>query len=236
MTEENVFGDQTKEEGKVENQDSNSGSSSLFVIGERAYDVEAARKKIESADEHIRRIEEENAKMRDELNKAKTLEDVIAAMKPNTTSEEPKTPATNTEDVASLVERMLVETRRKEKAAANLEVADKEMKKIYGEKAKDMVIAKAEELGLGIKTITDIAAQSPAAFMQLFKSQQSESVESSNKGTQSSTAMPDGSIKEGTYAYYQKIRKENPALYNSPAVQQKMVEDADRLGREAFFS
>lgn len=233
MAEENVFGDQAE---KVENQESNSGSSSLFVVGEREYDVESARKKIENADEHIRRIEEENAQMREELQKAKTLDDVLKAMNTNTPGTQNQTNSPSTEDVASLVERMLTNSKQEEIATRNLEIADKEIKKIYGEKAKDMFQSKAQELGLGVKTLTELAAKSPTAFLKLFDNRTQDQVASSNKGTQSNLSIPDGEPKQGTYAYYQKMRKDNPSLYSSAKVQQKMMEDADRLGKEAFFS
>lgn len=49
-----------------------------FKVGEREYDVDAAAKKISSADEHIQRLEQENAEYRKKLESALT-EDAINA-------------------------------------------------------------------------------------------------------------------------------------------------------------
>jgi hypothetical protein len=39
-----------------------------------------------------------------------------------------------------------------------------------------------------------------------------------------------------SYADYQKLRKENPSAYYSTKVQQKMVDDAQKLGKSQFFN
>ncbi|MDG1738231.1 MAG: hypothetical protein P8H92_09760 [Paracoccaceae bacterium] len=38
-----------------------------------------------------------------------------------------------------------------------------------------------------------------------------------------------------SYADYQKLRRENPSAYYSTKVQQKMVEDAQKLGKSKFM-
>ena len=39
-----------------------------------------------------------------------------------------------------------------------------------------------------------------------------------------------------SYADYQKLRRENPSAYYSTKVQQKMVEDAEKLGKSKFMT
>lgn len=228
MSEENLFADQGEERQEI--------PVPLFEIGDRKYDAEAARKKIESADEHIKRIEAENAEIRASLQKAKTLEDVLSAMQ-SKQEQAPETPAPKTDNIAELVEAALSNAEQKRKQENNILSADTYMKQTYGEKAKEVLQKKATELGLGITTMMDIASKSPVAFKELFKeSSQQQQPASTNQNPHRTEAVPTGEPKEGTYAWYAKVRKENPTLYNSQAMQRRMLEDADRLGKEAFFS
>ena len=104
----------------------------------------------------------------------------------------------------------------------------------FGDKAKDMLESKAKEIGIGVSTFTSIAAQSPKALMAWFKD--TGPTPTSNEPASHNIDVLDASIKEGTYAFYQEMRKKNLNLYNSAAIQRKMVDDANRLGQEAFFS
>jgi len=231
MSEENTFGDQTKTstEGAVENKDV------LFEIGERKYDLDAVQKKILSADEHIKRIEAENAELREKINKATTLDAVMQAMKERGEATNQQTTVPNADDLVSLVKRTLSEQSQEERRANNLMTADKLMKERFGDKAKEVLEKKAKELGIGLQTATDVAAHSPAAFMQWFQSTPAEPVHSTNQGTNLGNPDATSGPEEGTYKWYAAMRKSDPARYNSPSVQRKMIEDAERLGKEAFF-
>jgi glycerol-3-phosphate dehydrogenase len=224
MSEETVFGD-PKDETKDE---------VLFELGGRKFTVDAAKKKIESADEHIKRIEEENAKLRTDLEGATTMDKVMEAMSKNQDNKGATSPATDPDNIAKMVQRIVEDTEEKRQREANILKVDSSMKEQYGDKAKEVLTHRSQELGLGIQTVMDIAAKSPAAFMELFKGAPETNLSTANKGEQVSTNTSDGPA-EGTYAFYSKMRKDNPKLYQTAAVQGKMLKDAERLGPEQFF-
>lgn len=66
------FNTDHSEEQKPEQQQ----DQATFKVGEREYDIEAAAKKISSADEHIQRIEAENAELRKRAESALSEEEI----------------------------------------------------------------------------------------------------------------------------------------------------------------
>lgn len=232
-----LFGDQTETTEQTTTTDENQDTS-LFTVGERKYDVESARKKIENADTHISKLEQENEEMRQKLEKAKTYEDLLESLttKSDTTGQ---TKPVAEDDVQKMVQEALEERERTRTAEANLLAADKALKEVYGDKAKEVMIAKGEELGLGPKTLKDIASNSPSAFLKLFDQGQAKPMSTntphSSVNSESVNANQSGP-KQYTYAYYQEMRKSDPTKYNSVAIQQEILRKADELGREQFFS
>ena len=232
MFEENNSADQSG--NNVENTESNS-QISTFIIGDREYTIETAAKKIENADAHIRKIEEENAQMREQLAKAKSIEDVMNAMNQNKQSTQQQTPPVQAEDLTSLIEGILTTSMQKRTAQQNLERVEDEMKKAFGDKAEDVYKAKREALGFSAQTMQTLASENPRGFMQLFASEAPEQVAAPTQGSGNSENLGTGP-KKGTYAFYQQLKKDNPSAYNSPQIQAQMLKDADDLGPENFFS
>ena len=218
----------------VEKEESNS-QTSTFVIGDREYTIESAAKKIENADAHIRKIEEENAQMREQLQKAKGIEDVMNAMNQNKQPTQQQTTPVQTEELASLVEGILNTSMQKRTAQQNLERVEAEMKKVFGDKAEDVYKAKREALGFSAETMQTLASENPAGFMQLFAQQAPEQVAAPTQGSGNSENLGNGP-KKGTYAFYQQLKKDNPSAYNSAQIQAQMLKDANDLGPEVFFS
>lgn len=232
MSEENVFGDPPN------NSETNQQTTEfVFNVGDRKYDADSAAKKISSADEHIAKLEKENAEMREKLIKATTLDAVLQSM--NKDGEKPpvQTGQQEPQDIEALVERTLSQRETQRIREANVKAVDKLIKERYGEQAKEIFNAKINDVGLDVASAMEIAAKSPKAFMKMFddvKPEQQQSVP--NQSTQRTQSMSNDSIQEGTYAWYAKMRKDNPTLYNSPTMQRRMIEDANKLGKEKFFS
>jgi len=232
MDTEQVLSDQANTEN------SNAGdetSSVLFEIGERRYTAESAVKKIENADSHIKRLEEENQVFREQLQKAKAYEDVLNALKNDQQSVE--TPVSPDVDLDERVRKIVEETEHAKIKENNLRAADSMMQKQFGKEAKNVAERRASELGLNMQTMRDIAAKSPNAFIQLFAQSAQQQVATTSGSTVNSSAIGKGNEPEkGTYAYYSALKKQNPKLYNSPQVQAQMMRDAELLGRDKFFS
>lgn len=203
----------------------------LFSVGEREYTVEAAKTKIEHADQHIKTLEQENADLR---NTAGKIDEVLDALKaPTDTNNQQTTTGLSQEDVLSIIEnRDAVNTAKENR----IEVG-RLMKERFGDKVKEKMTEIGQQLSLGPQTLQGIAEKSPKAFMALFPAEKSgqDAGASSSTGTINSEAVDTGVPSEGTFAYYEKMRKETPDLYNSASVQKKMIEDANRLGQEVFM-
>lgn len=233
MSEDSLFGDKP-DTNKEEVQKT---TEFVFTVGDREYNAESASKKILNADEHISNLEKENAEMRKKLLEATTLDAVLQSMNKNGEKPTAPTPAVDTPDIETLVERTINQRELQRTRTANVMQVDKLIKERYGEQAKTVLQQKLSSVGLDVNSAMEIAAKSPKAFMKMFDEGGSDPKPSvPNHGTQHTQNMGNDSIQEGTYAYYAKIRKDNPALYNSPTIQRKMLEDAERLGKEKFFS
>ena len=184
-----------------------------------------AKGKLE-ADGYIQELETQLNSMREDLSKqdyAKTLLDQLQNKAAESTTANTVTPKNNIgdtsdgntnpnlseEDLKSLVERTLTERDKDSVVKQNLNLVNEEMEKSYG---------------------TDASAkESPTAFFNLigelkkdFKPMVQGSVRTEGVNMQVST--------ERNWAYYQKLRRENPNQYYTPKVQQSLMEDKVRMG------
>ena len=195
-----------------------------------------ARSRLE-ADIHIKKVEIENAEMREKLAQAKGVEHVLEAVKANAASAkdtpDPKdTQATGTslsaEQVAKIVAEQVTGIRTKEVRESNLAKANAKMVELFGDKARDVFLKEASTPELQ-RVYKDLAETNPDKFVSLFQPKTSvqQNVDTGGKNT---TALPNlkepGAVQPGTQAYYAKLRKENPKAYYSPAIQLRMHSDA----------
>jgi len=147
----------------------------------------------------------------------------------SSTREQNTTANFSEEDLKSLVEETLGQRELEAKVNSNLQLVDKELEGSFGTEAKAQIERKAEELGMSIDRLRDIAAESPNAFFALIGENKrpvnpmvSGSVRTEGVNMQSST--------ERNFDYYQKLRRDNRNLYYSAKTQQQMFEDKSRLG------
>jgi len=133
--------------------------------------VEAALKALANAQAHIKTIESENSTLRDATTKARTLEEVLNAIKPSEVVPAPTVAApTQPEqvDIASLVAQTVQGLEAKKLADANTATVVNKLKQVYGEAAGESFYTKAAELGLGRTEINLLAQRSPSAVFKLF--------------------------------------------------------------------
>lgn len=126
-----------------------------------------AIKALAASQEHIRRIEADNATLRAELAKAKSMEELVAALKP--AEAVANTTPTNTAplDIASQVDKILNEKQQLAESRANRIAVAEAMKKVYGDKASELFYTKAQELGFSREAINDLSAKNPKAVITL---------------------------------------------------------------------
>lgn len=197
---------------------------------------ELARGRIE-ADVHIARLESEAKALREQVAKAKSIEDVLEAVKANTASAkdtpDPKdTPATGqsltADQVAKIVAEQVTGLRTQEVKTTNLAKANAKMVELFGDKAQEVYQKEANTPELQ-RVYKELAEANPDKFVSMFHKPEVKNQEL-DKGGKNTAALPNlntlTGVQPGTQAYYAKLRKENPKLYMSPTVQLKMHADA----------
>lgn len=134
-------------------------------------DVDTALKSIPHKESHIQTLESELAQLREEVEKRKTMEELMEAIaKQNQKKEDPDRASSNF-DLDKVVE--LVDSRLAAKSEAAVQEENKAqvvkaLAQVYGEKAQAEFEAKAKELGLGVATMEELSARSPKAVLSYF--------------------------------------------------------------------
>lgn len=217
--------------------------------GENWKDPEVlAKGKLES-DRYISELEAQLNQLREDLKKEDYAEKILQEIRnkatdtntvnqslPNndtvgTAQDDTPQSSLSEEDLKSLVEKTLTEREMQSTVTQNLKVVDEELVKQYGTEAQKTVAKKAEELGISLDRMKEIASESPTAFFALigegkknFNPMVNSSVRTEGVNLQPST--------ERDWNYYQKLRRENRDLYYTPKVQQQLMQDKLRLGEK----
>ena len=223
----------------------------LVGEGKKFKDTEALAKGKLEADKHIAEITQTLNELREEVKKQQFSKELLETLQSKgarsgiAETEEPtytrnSAPENTTQpsevDIETLVEQAITKKEQSRTIQQNVAIANEAMVSQYGDKAGEVVKAKAVELNMSVDRLKEIAAESPTAFLQL--------VGATATKKPASQVMPQGSIRqdslstntsERTFDYYQKMRKENKSLYYSPKVQRMLMDDRLRLG-EKFYN
>lgn len=147
------------------------GVSEFVGEGKKYASVEDALKSVPHAQSHISNLEKELAELREQVDKVRNIEEVLAKMeeKANKSNDSETTTSVEVDEeaIAKLVESTLTKRQQQELADANILAADKGMKEVYGEKAQEVLVSKAKDLGLSVEDLMKTAARSPKAFLSL---------------------------------------------------------------------
>lgn len=160
----------------------------LVGTGKKYATVEDALKSVPHAQTHIARLEQEMQSLRERAAQAKAIDDVYEALTSRQQGEQQVTasaPIVDERFIDAVLERKLEEQKRAEEKRVNLSKVRESLTTKYGEKAAEVFKKKAEELGINESFLTDLAAKSPAAALELFGANAKEKV---------ATAVPSGSI------------------------------------------
>jgi C4-type Zn-finger protein len=214
--------------------------------GENWKDPEVLAKGKIEADGYIQTLEGQLTQMREDLKKKEYQDEVLEQLQKKATESTavnngvPNNNNSNTEgenttrnlseeDLKSLVEQTLNQREADAVTKTNLQRVDEELDKTFGTNAEEVVKKKAEELGMSMDRLSEIASESPNAFFTLigepkptFNPMVNGSVRTEGVNMQVST--------DRNWQYYQKLRRENPNQYYEPKMQQQLLQDRMRLG------
>jgi hypothetical protein len=198
------------------------------LVGEKQKykNVEELAKGYANADEHIKRLEEENRKLREATIAAKTLDDVLERMQTSSQKEAQTTPtaSVNPEAIQQLVEQTLTGREVAKTRETNLLTADKLMKEKFGEKAAEVFKSKAATPELQ-RVFVEMAAIDPQQFVGMFAgaAPAGSTVATSSVATGAITPNSNRVNVEWSKEWVTKTRKENPSLYWSSDFQSKLA-------------
>ena len=203
--------DQSVDTGTTTDED----QTGLMFIGEgkKYANDEEADKAIAFKEDHISRIEAENAILREKAEKANTIDEVLARIQSQQTQVKDDdfqtgTDDRQTQDIDALVAKALDEKLSAHSAQATAETNSQmvvdELTKRYGEKAGEMYQMKAQELDLDLDSL---AAASPKAVLEFFKEATRPTVGSYMRGTTNTSQLSSQGPEHGTYEYWNKQLK-----------------------------
>lgn len=144
--------------------------------GEQKYgDVTTALAALKHTQTHIQTLEQENSQFREESVKAKTMDEVLSQL--NTTNNSTQAESTNSSealDVEKLRDVTLETIKNYEagkSAVANQQEVVSRLTDIYQDrgKAEEAFVAKAQDLGITVAMLDDLAAKSPKAVLEYFQ-------------------------------------------------------------------
>lgn len=215
----------------------------LVGDGKKYADNNAAAKAITEKDAFIARLLEE-ARRRDEDIKAaantKAFEDRMTALEQAQLAErrEPlpreATPATVTPQLDEEAVFALMEKREQANARTrNLIAVKDKLTEVYGAEFPNRVKARAAELNISIGQLNAMAAETPQAFFALIGLTSQKPVDNTAPpATRHNSASFAPEVGKKNNAYYQNLRKTNPSLYWTPAVQMEEYQELKRQGEQ----
>lgn len=132
--------------------------------------VDTALESIQPKDDHIKNIEAENAKLKEDIAKFGSQEEILKKFLENRTPAEEAQPASEPLDKGTVNE-MLAELLDKRDAdniaQVNVRKVAQALADTYGDKATEVMTAKAKEMGISEDFLKDIIAKSPEAGFEL---------------------------------------------------------------------
>ena len=138
------------------------------------------------------------------------------------------------DELQALIDKALTERERTNTVQQNISQANSKLEEQYGTEAQKVVQDRAQELGMSMDRLKELAGESPTAFMRLMGEAPKKESNSIPQGTLNTAAGFTDGQKERNFRYYQELRRNNRSQYNSRQVQQQMFEDAKRLGDKFY--
>jgi len=214
--------------------------------GENWRDPETLAKGKLEADGYIKNLEDQLVQMREDMKKQDYQADLLAQLQNKATETttvnngesnnnngsidtQNTTGVVDEDTLKSLVEKTLTQREKNSTVQQNLSQVDKELESSFGTEAAATVQKKAEELGMSMDRLRDIASESPSAFFTLI-GQPEKTFSPMVQGSVRTEGVNMQASADRNWSYYQNLRRENPNQYYSPKVQQQLIQDKMKMG------
>ena len=156
-----------------------------FTVGDRSFNTEQAVTKITAADEHIARLEAENASLKESNAKSTSIDEALAQLREQNATPQNSQPITDTnvvseEQIGAIANSQIAEYLAAKQVEDNAKAAEdlaaktyretgEQLQAIYGDKTDEAMATKAKELGISTAAIFDMA-KNPATAQMLLQS------------------------------------------------------------------
>ena len=135
----------------------------------------------------------------------------------------------NPADIESLINEAITAREKQNTAAQNIALADAKIKEVFGTEAGNVVRKRAQELGMSVERMKELASESPTAFLRLVGEEASKETNRTMTSTiNTSTGFERNN--ERNKDYYLKLRREDKRKFYDPKTQAQMFDDMKRLG------
>lgn len=220
----------------------------LVGEGKKFADAQALAKGKYEADVYIENLKAELDNLRAEAAAQKKIEELLAQRQatnqepsPAPEAHQPAREAGKTlseEDLVAKIRETLAAESSQNAIRSNVTAVAERLVAEYGDedRANEVVRNKARELGVSVEFLQEVAAKSPKAFYaQLgLTSEPNRSAAPTKSDINPAALHSQNTVKEGTYSYYENMRKTNPALWSSARIQNEIHTKALEKG-DAFF-
>lgn len=206
-----------------------------------------ARGKAE-ADSYIKILERKSdelrtdyLKLQDEYSSRAKLQDLVEELKKqqltssNTTqaNEDRTQPELDLNKIEGLVSSKIQQYETSKRQAENFELVRNKIKERFGSNYQDTLKQHMESLDLSEEDLNDMARNRPKFLLRTLGLDQPVVKEPFQSPVRSSQKFVPSGAEKRTWSYYQKLKKENPKLYNDPKTNVQMQKDYIELG-DAF--
>lgn len=217
-------------------------SDTMFIgEGKKYASISDADKAIAFKDDHISKVEIENAELREKVASASTVDDVIESIK-NQNLERDTFDKTRQENhqsldvdaiVAKAVHEQLNQAETTRTAASNSQEVFKVLTDQYGDKGLEVYQSKAKELGIDLDSLSQV---SPKAVLEFFKTPTTTQVQSGSYTSSSvNTAnLNKGQPAQGTVDYWDSLHSQGKITREEKFKQQHKSLEA--MGAANFYN
>lgn len=220
----------------------------LVGEGKKYRDVEELAKGTFHANNFIEVLKKEKEQMQEQLQQSQTIADLLNFAPQQTTNQSESTliaapVETPKEDVKVQernVEEIVQELLERKNQEQNQRIAYQKVLDYFGkdeQKAGEYIRQKSADLGLPVSWFDDVARKNPNALVSILGIDKPSSPTPQLNPTINPAAV--GTFQAGEqvkdHAYYQKLRRENPRLYNSPQIQQEKERSILSLGMDRYL-
>lgn len=231
--------------------DSDYLSKVVEMKGQRWTDPQEVAKGYLNSQEYIQQLEEKNKALEEKASKADYGQELLSMLqeqaKPTQVAPlEPATPQSNAleqtssqagnvseEVLESLVTKALTKREAANTEAQNRAEVEAKMSETFGTDAGNILQTKSTELGISLDRMSELAGESPSAFMALMGQAPKKETNQTLQGSLNTSAALQHSD-ERDIKYYTNLMRSNAKEYSKPAVQKQMREDKARLGARFF--